>query len=282
MGYIAQALYDMDCDVKLWDIHAYGHSQNDVAQAIKHLDFDLVGVSAFSTQYAYTKWLARELKKHHPGKIILGGALPTFNPSLILERTDIDICVIGEGDTTIKSVVRDIDHLERVRGIYFRKDGEIVANPPQDYIKDLDSIPFPSYDIFPTDVYFKHIGFFGIPARRTINLVTSRGCPYHCNFCSRTFTGVRLRSIDNIIEEIRLLKERFHIDSVFFCDELVLINQKRAYELCDKIRKLGILWGCQGRVNTVDLDLLKYMKSTGCVYVGYGIESGSQKILDSM
>ncbi len=282
LGYVARVLQDMGCEVVVLDIHAHKFSQEVVSKMIEGLNYDVVGINAFSTQYAYVKWLTGELRKYHQGKIILGGPLPTFNPSLALEKTSADICVISEGDITVKSIIENLNHLEKVKGIYFIKNGEIIANPPQEYIEDLDSVPFPPYDIFPMDIYFEHIGLFGIPTRRTMSVITARGCPYRCNFCSRTIGGVRFRSIDKVIEEITLLKERFGIDSILFNDELVVVSRKRALELCDELKKLGIIWGCQGRANTVDLDLLKYMKNSGCVYVGYGIESGSQKILDNM
>jgi anaerobic magnesium-protoporphyrin IX monomethyl ester cyclase len=282
LGYIARALQDIGCEVTVFDIHAHNYTREEVAEKIGRLSYDVTGISAFSTQYAYVKWLTAELKKSHQGKIIMGGPLPTYNPAMVLEKTLADICVISEGDLTVKSLIENIDKPEKVAGIYYRQNGRIISNPPRDYVKDLDSIPFPPYDIFPMDIYFRHTGLFGMLTRKTINIVTSRGCPYRCNFCSRTFGGVRLRSIDNVIAEIRHLKERFGVDSVYFNDELLVVSKNRAQELCDKIKSLGILWGCQGRSNIVDLELLKWMKSAGCVSVGYGVESGSQKILDNM
>lgn len=282
LGYIAAALKEIGCEVEVFDIHAHNYSRKETTQKLEKLGYDLVGINAFSTQYSYIKWLTAELKKYHQGKIILGGPLPTYNPSLVLEKTDADICVISEGDATIKEIVENINNLERVRGIYFSQDGEIIATPSREYLKDVNGIPLPPYDIFPMDIYFKHISLFGAPARKTMNLITARGCPYRCNFCSRTITGARFRTIDNVIEEIKTLKKRYAIDSVLFNDELVVVSRKRVRELCDKIRDLNIIWGCQGRANTIELDLLKYMKKAGCVYVGYGIESGSQKILDNM
>jgi radical SAM superfamily enzyme YgiQ (UPF0313 family) len=200
----------------------------------------------------------------------------------VLEKTGADICVISEGDITIKSLMENFNSPEKVPGIYYRQGGRIVSTPPQKYVEDSDSIPFPLYDIFPLDIYFQHMGLFGVMARRTINIITSRGCPYRCNFCSRTLSGVRLRSADNIIAEISLLKEKYSIDSVYFNDELFVVSKKRAIELCDRLKPLDLRWGCQGRSNIVDLDLLKRMKSAGCVSVAYGVESGSQKILDNM
>lgn len=282
LGYIARALQDIGCEVEVFDIHAHNYSKEETARKLEKINYDVVGINAFSTQYSYVKWLTGELKKYHQGKIIMGGPLPTFNPSLVLEKTNADICVISEGDFIVKSLIENINHLEKVKGIHFTKNGEIIANPPQEYIEDINSIPLPPYDLFPMDIYFEHIGLFGKPGKKTMNLITARGCPYRCNFCSRTIGGARFRTIDNVVEEIKTLKERFAIDSILFNDELVVISKKRVLELCDKIKNLDIIWGCQGRANTVDLDLLKCMKNSGCVYVGYGIESGSQKILDNM
>lgn len=282
LGYIASTLQDIGCEVKVLDIHAHNYSKEETAKKIEGLSYDIVGISAFSTQYSYVKWLTSELKKYHQGKMILGGPLATFNPSLVLEKTGADICVIGEGDITIKSIVENINHLEKVKGIYFSKNGKIIANPPQEYIEEISSIPFPPYDIFPMDIYFKRSWLFGAKTRKTINLISARGCPYSCNYCSRMIRGIRFRTIDNVIEEIKILKQRFGIDSVLFNDELLVSSRKRVFEFCDKIKNLDIMWGCQGRANTVDLDLLRYMKNSGCVYVGYGIESASQQILDNM
>ncbi|MDD5492724.1 MAG: radical SAM protein, partial [bacterium] len=114
------------------------------------------------------------------------------------------------------------------------------------------------------------------------NIIAGRGCPFDCNYCSRIFHGVRLRSIDNIIAEIIWLKERYGIEGVFFCDDTLTVKKERVYELCDKIQPLGLRWNCQGRVNNVDLEMLRRMKAAGCTAVGYGIESGSQKILNNM
>ena len=282
IGYIAAALKDIGAEVEILDIHAHNYSQGETCQELDKLNYDVVGVNAFSTQYSYVKWLTGELKKRGSGKIILGGPLATYNPELVLQKTDTDICVISEGDITIREIMENLDNLAQVRGIYYTENTKIHANPPQEYIKDINSIPFSPYELFPVETYFKYLSLFGGFGKKTINMITARGCPYHCNFCSRTITGARFRTIDNVIEEIKYLKNKYAIDSVLFNDELVVVSKKRVRELCDKIRPLGIIWGCQGRVNTIDTDLLRYMKNSGCVSIGYGIESGSQTILDNM
>lgn len=267
--------------VEVFDIWAGEYTKEEVVEKIKKLECDIIGISALSTQYSYVKWLISELRKIHDCPIVVGNALATFTSDIVLKHTDADICVIGEGEITFKELVENLDNLEKVKGICFKRDGEIIRNEPRDYIKDLDTIDFPEWDLFPVDVYLKYCRVEGTntPA---FGIVTGRGCPYNCRYCSKTFHGYRNRSIDNIIQEIKLLIEKYNIKGVFFLDELVVINKERIYELCDKLEPLHIKWNCTGRVNLVDFDILKRMKKAGCVAVGYGVESGSQTILDNM
>lgn len=280
---IATALSEVGVESEILDIFALSYSREDVVEFLRKSRWDMIGINAYSTQYPWAKWLADEAKRLHPDVlIIMGGPLATFNSKLVVEKTNTDVCVISEGEETIKDIVSNMGDFSRVRGICFKSaTGAIIETTKRPYIKNIDSLPFTNYDYFLLDIYFSNMGI-GIPGVKTINMFTSRGCPYKCNFCSRTFEGSRLRSIDNIIEEIGRLKDKYGIRGIAFADELVLVNKKRAYELCEKIKPLKIYWNCQGRVNTVDLQLLKAMKAAGCTNVGYGVESGSQKILNNM
>ncbi len=157
-----------------------------------------------------------------------------------------------------------------------------MKTPAQPYIKDLDAIPFPAWNLFPITVYLNTPKYPEAYGLKTMNLITSRGCPFNCNFCSKTFSGVRMRSIDNIIEEIKELKRLYNIRALHFTEELVMMNKQRMMELCDALKPMKLKWVCQGRTNFVDYEMLKKMEEAGCVRVGYGIESGSQKILNNM
>jgi len=266
--------------VEVLDIWGNKLNEQKVIDKIKKLDYDVVGISALCTQYAYVKWLTKEIKRSFKGPIFLGGLLATYSTDIVLNNTNVDICVIGEGELTTPDLLKNLDNLGKVDGIAFRKEGKITRTKPRPYIKDLDTIPFPNRELFPVETYinstlYKDDG-------RKAEIIAGRGCPYNCVYCSKGFEGIRLRSVDNIIEEIKLLKKKYNISTISFADELVVINKKRTYELCDKIKKLGVKWACQGRLNVVDLDILKKMKDAGCKRIGYGIESGSQKILDNM
>ena len=282
LGYIARVLHNAGHQVDVLDIWAHQWTNQEVIHNIQNIDHDIIGISAFSTQYAYVKWLIAELRKYSKAKIAVGGALATFSAEIVLKHTQAEICVIGDGELTFLEALKNLDNLKTVEGIYFKQNGEIIKNSPRKYIQNLDNIEFPDWDLFPIEIYLKNCAVFGYPNIKAMNIVTSRGCPWDCRFCSKTFSGVRLRSIDNVIDEIKELKRRYDIRGIAFNDELVLINKQRAYELCEKIEPLQIKWSCQGRVNNVDLDLLKRMKKAGCLSVGYGVESGSQTILDGM
>ncbi|MCL5884408.1 MAG: cobalamin-dependent protein [Deltaproteobacteria bacterium] len=242
IGNISAALRRAGCETDLLDIFARSFSREDTSAFLSKSKWDLVGINAFSTQYEWAKWFAAETRKRQPqATIVMGGPLPTFSAEIVLRETQTDICVIGEGEETVGELVRNMDRPGSVAGIKYRDgDGRIVTTPARSYIRDLDSLPFTPYDFFDMDVYLKNSGLFGVPSIKTIGLLTSRGCPWGCRYSSRTFRGVRLRSIDKIVEEIRLLREKYGIRGVSFADELVLVNKQRGYELCEKLKPLKI------------------------------------------
>ncbi|PIR94019.1 hypothetical protein COT97_03575 [Candidatus Falkowbacteria bacterium CG10_big_fil_rev_8_21_14_0_10_39_11] len=284
MGYIAGALIEAGHEVEIFDINAYDIGKDEVLEKLVNMKFDMVGISTMSTQYNYVKWLTFELKKiNSETKIILGWVLASYNYNEVLHNTDVDVCVVGEGELTVKELLANINDYENVSGIAFKRGDEIVVNKSREYISDLKNTPSVPYHLFPVDLYIDTINVIGVKGkRRTINISTGRGCPFNCRFCSKSFSGVRLRSIDDVISEIKMLKEKYQIEGVFFTDECLVISRQRVVELCEKIKPLNVEWSCQGRVNLVDRELLLMMKDSGCRAVGYGVESGSQKILREM
>lgn len=282
LGYVASAIKKNNHSIMILDIWAHQLSKEEVVERIKSIDYDICGISALTTQYSYIKWLADQLKTYSDNNIVLGGALATLSPDVVLKNTKVDICVIGEGEITFKELVENQNDPRSVKGIYFKTDGKIVKNLPRKHIENLDEIDFPAWDLFPLDIYLDNSYLYAHPEIKAMNVITSRGCPYNCRFCSKVFKGVRLRSVDNIIKEIKTLKKRYGVEGIYFVDELFVINKKRTLEFCDKIEPLDMKWNCQGRVNYMDHELLSRMKETGCIAVGYGLESGSQTILDNM
>ncbi|MEQ1727500.1 MAG: cobalamin-dependent protein [Vicinamibacterales bacterium] len=285
LGYIARVLKDMGAHVEVLDAHAEHLSLDALVKAAGHREFNVVGITALSTQYGVVKLLAEEFKRLRPdAPVIVGGQLAHYNPHTVINHTKVDVCVIGEGEVTIQDILHNLDDLSAVAGIAYRdRDGKYRRNPDRPRIANPDAIPFPHWDAFKLDHYF-HTGAVGMRARRAINVLSSRGCPYSCTFCSLSFPNVTNRSVDNVIAEIRELQNRYGVNGIMFADELFVIDKKRVYEFCEKLTPLKISWGGQGRANIVNNDrkLLKAMRDAGCFYVGYGLESATSSMLSKM
>ena len=292
LGIIANVLVDEGHEVKILDINAEGLSKSQVKEKIDLSSrYEVIGTGGLITTYKYLKWLIPQLRGSNPNsKIVVGGGVVTENATLLLSRTPADIAVIGEGETTMKELISTLESdksLARVKGIAYKKDDQTIkVNQPRPLIKDLDVLPFPAYKLFPMDVYLHNVAHSYVLGKKTeMGIITARGCPYNCHYCYRLFGGgVRIRSIDNVIAEIRHLIGKYKVESIRLSDETFTISKKRVLEFCSKmvLEKVDVPWSCYGRVNLVDRDMLKKMKQSGCYRVGYGIESGSQRILDNM
>ncbi len=275
VGYLANQVIKAGFELEIIDINALLLSHDQVTDLLKKSKCRLFGVSAFSTQYKYYKWLTQIIKEIDKDNLIItGGPLPTHQYPMVLENTNTDICVIGEADYTIIDLLNSIDNYYKVKGIAYKKDNQIICNEPQSPF-DLDKLDFHPYHLFPVKAYFEK-------QPKQLSISVSRGCPYKCNFCSVTMPDIRLRSINHIEAELRELKKKYKIESIQISDELAILNDKRGYELSDMFVRLGLWWIAQIRVNIANYDLLKYMRNHGCRGLSAGVESGSQKMLDNM
>lgn len=292
LGYISNALTENNINHAGIDLWGLQYSEEQALEQIDFSPFDLVGISAYATQYKYLKNFSSAFRKRYPGTpIICGGPGPTFSHEMILKNTGVDVCLIGEGEITIIDLLKNFADLERVKGIAYRKNGRIVCNANREPIENLDSLIFPNRGLYDFEKILSTAndvrasndmpGLKNKP-RRSADIIAGRGCPYQCHYCSKTFAGLRLRSIDNLMVEIRELKTKYDISHLQFNDELVLVNKKRTLELCGELKKQNVTWSCQGRIDQVDRQILTAMKESGCLQVGYGVESVSQSILDNM
>ena len=288
LGIIAQVLVNEGYRVDILDINAERISKSELIKRINlKSKYDIIGVGGLITTYQFLKWLIPELRKYNSeSKIIIGGGVVTETQNLLLNKTPADIAVIGEGEMTMKELVSVLEinkPLETVRGIVYKRENQIKINPPRPLIKNLDELPLPAYELFPTDIYVHNVWIS--PKKTQINVITARGCPYNCNYCFHIFgKGARTRSINNVIEEIKYLIDKYKVESLIIQDETFSLNKKRVIEFCNSFlrEKIKIPWMCSCRVNLVDREMFAKMKQAGCYYINYGIESGSQKILDNM
>ena len=250
-------------------------------------DADVVGLTAMTPTINSAIAIARHLKKAYPDlPIVLGGAHATLLPEETLAAApEIDILVRGEGEETIIELLRVLEYkqpLSKILSISYRKDGKVVSNRVRSTNIDLDSLPFLAYHLLPWRRYRPHP-----PHGRALPfaaIITSRGCPYKCSYCSKPIFGNKFRgqSPERVVEEIAYHKEKFGIKEFAFYDDVFTLNKKRAYAIADEIIKRGlkIHWTCETRVNLVDKELLQHIKQAGCYSIAYGIESGSQEILN--
>jgi len=303
LGYVASVLLQEGHKVEIWDINAYRWSKEEVEEKIKNISYDIAGIGGIVTVYKYVKWLVNTLKKYHPEKkIIIGGSLGSSIPKIMLEKNPVDIVCIGEGEETAEELFNLLENggdLHSVKGIWFKDDnGSICANEKREPIKNLDTLPLPAWDLFPMDTYLKNP--VGAPNRNkwvdgsstegtlSMNLFASRGCPYQCIYCYHDFMGqsYRCRSPENVINEIGILYQRYNVKYFHFIDDEFVMSKDFVYKFCSLIKELmkeineKITWGCSGRANLMSEDLISVMADSGCTLIGYGIESGSQKMLD--
>lgn len=298
---IAATLRNAGFDVEILDFNAHRPSRDKIIETLRKKTWDIAGVSGLITTYLFQQWIISELKRIKPhAPVVSGGGFATSCPDLLFERTATDIAVLGEGEETILELCRAIangSNLRKILGIHFRRDGEVLRNRARKNIDNLDDVPFPAWDLLPMEIYLKNpiwgdvannsSGFSkDVKVTRSMNIISSRGCPFSCNYCYHLFgrSNYRLRSARNVIEEIEMLVDRYRVDFFGFVDDNMMASEKRLLEFCDLMEKKNfpVTWGCHGRVTSAIPHLLQRMAETGCVWIGYGIESGCQKILDAM
>ncbi len=253
--------------------------------------WDIIGFTVVTPAANQVYRLAKIVKNHSDALVIAGGPHVSALPDEALEQ-GLDLVVRGEGENTVREICRgleqqSIEALSTVQGISYlnHQNARLIHNPQREYIHNLDDLPFPARHLFPPLDSYKGQPILG--ARLPLgNVMTSRGCPYNCNFCYKAIFGrkYRHRSVENILEEWQELIEKYQVKEIAISDDLFNANPERAIEMCDRIIRENIVlpWSCPNglRVDTATEELLKKMKAAGCYRVAFGVESGSQNILD--
>ncbi|MFH1031509.1 MAG: radical SAM protein [Chloroflexota bacterium] len=250
---------------------------------------DVVGLTAMTPTINEAIAVARYLRKARLDlPIILGGAHATILPRETLQTApEIDALVTGEGEGTFIELLQALENkqtLDNILGVSYRRDGNVVINQARCQEIDMDTLPFLAYHLLPWRKYKPHP-----PHGRALPfaaIITSRGCPYRCSYCSKPIFGGQFRgqSPERVAEEVSYYVKRFGIKEIAFYDDVFTLNKKRAYTIADEILKRGlkISWTCETRVNLIDKELLRQFKKAGCYSIAYGIESGSPEILKAI
>ncbi len=257
--------------------------------------YDVVGISA-PTVLIENAWAAAREAKARGATTILGGPHLTLQPDESMQRPEVDLVVRGEGEDALVEILRvlevkplDRGAFQKILGLSWRDDGgKIMHNLDRPLRSDLDNIPLPAYQLFKIERYTNLNPLTdGLdPHARAYTIVTSRGCPYKCTYCSKPITGDtwRPRSVENVVKEWRMLVRDFHATEIGLTDDIWNLNLNRAKDLCraliaEKLNTVPWVTIHGMKVNHTDLELFQLMKAAGCKRVGFGVENGDEEIL---
>jgi len=275
----------------------FGYSPREIIEQVKAYDADIVGIGCLASfHFPDVVDLVNRIKKIKKDVItITGGTHPTFLVQDIMQKHEnIDFIVLGEGERTFPQLCQCLKNgrsYADLNGLAFRNSGNIRINPRTEYISDLDSLPYPAFDLFPLDFYWEHKVPFSITSRcrRTAPIMTSRGCPSQCVFCaSRNYWGdrYRMRSVESVLDEVEHLVQKYGIEEIQFIDDNLTCDKKRARAIFEGIieRKLDISWSTPNGVAvwTLDEELIRLMKKSGCYELAVAFESGDQDVLNNI
>jgi len=292
LAYIAAVLEEGNIEVEVVDAEVERLSWKALQKRYNESQPDLIGITSL-TESRYESFKCAEIAKQalSDSTVVMGGPHVSLTPDDTLAHIpSVDVIVRGEGEHTIKQlceVLQTTGDLHCVDGISFREEGKIIHNKTRQWIQDLDTLPLPARHLLPLDKYNFRLN---VPEKGKLpatNVITSRGCPIGCSFCATSnMLGKRwrARSPSNVILELEHLVERYGTKAIFFYDDIFTMDKKRTVELCNLMieRGLELNYICMTRVDTLDKPLLTKMKESGCYRIHYGVESGSQKILDNI
>ena len=271
-----------ECNLTLLDAIAEPYGLDETVKNLSSAKPDIiVSIQGFECFEEDMHALVHIKKQIPSAKLILFGHYATLFPEEILEKTNVDLIILGEPDNIFYALLDALVNggdLAKVEGIAYRTEAGIVVQKGDERITHPELLPMPAYELLKADKYFEPF------LKPPFGLIQSaRGCPYSCNYCVRSF-GKRLtyRTPDQIIEEIIFLKEKFGIRSLRFIDDTFTVHTKRVVELCQKMidQKLDIEWTCLSRISTLKPEMVPIMKQAGCKRIYFGVESGSQKVLN--
>lgn len=288
-GYVHETTLPQDRD-----FFQFGLEHNEIKKRIEAAAPDFVGISCLlSVQYPSVLKICRDVKNIDRSIMVaIGGPHPSFAARAILEKNqDVDFVVIGEGEYTVRDLLRSLnkgESLSGLDGLAYRDNGSVYVNPKRKFIEYLDDLPFPSRELFLMEKYNAHPPFWAIPRKgqNYASLVTSRGCPTRCSFCqSSVYWGVRYRqrSVENVLAEMEYLQARHKVTNFHFVDDNLTLDRQRAKTLFQEFirRDWRISWCAPNGVClwTLDEELIDLMKQSGCYELNFGIESGSPEVL---
>jgi anaerobic magnesium-protoporphyrin IX monomethyl ester cyclase len=288
LAYVASSLEKAGFQVEVIDNYLLKKPIDYIKGEIKRLSPEMVGITCGSVTYRRCIEAVKAVKEVLPScKVIVGGWHPSYLPESMLQHSEIDYVVMGEGERAIVELANGIKKGEdnsviaKISGVACRHKGKMVKTASS-FIDDLDKVPFPARHLLPMDLYLREMEFLDANPVDTMNVI--RGCPYECAFCeTRRLWGSKCRAFSprRVVEELNHLVSTYNTKGIYFVGDNFTIHKKRTIELCQEIKKskLDLEWICDTRVDLVSRDLLHKMKSAGCRTIWFGVESGAPRIL---
>ena len=288
--YIGALLISEGLNITLLDYNAEPKNFDEIEKEIQQINAPIFAITSLSSGYSFVKKIVPKIRKNAPNsRILLGGSITFGIPEFILQKTGVDVVVEGEAESCILPIVEAIlsnKEFWNIPGVHSMVNNKIKRpQQHQNIVHDLSVLPFPAWHLVNVEEYIsKSLHSWHSEQMRSFPILASRGCPYNCNFCSKTLgSGIRVRGYD-LVEEIQTAIDRYHIDDIWFIDEEFALSEKRLMEMCKIMRSIPkpLTFVCSMRVDRVSSKGLRAMKNAGCRRIIYGVESGSPKILRAM
>lgn len=286
LAYVATIVKNEGHEVYFFDALAEAAIIEDVNKIIQK--YDVVVISTSMMSFREDVSLLFELKKENPNlKSIIFGSHSTFMPQFCLNEEAVDIIIMGEPEFIIRDLINSMDKKDSswksVKGIGYREKDKQIINEPYPFIDNLDELPFVDRNMLPDGIDYFHPLIKRMPYT---TIMTSRGCPAKCNFCTvGRFYGrkTRYRSAENVLDELEMIQKQGYKE-VFIRDETFTVYRERNQKICEEMirRKIDLTWIANARVGTIDRDMAILMKKAGCHTIKFGVESGNQQILNNI
>lgn len=250
--------------------------------------FDVIGVSSMTVHFYNANKFGRELRQRYDGYIMLGGI--HFSLEKILPDWA-DLGVVGEGEITLLELVQlfmekgsyDCEGLKGIKGVAYRENGKLIFNEPRPLMKNLDDIPFPARDLVDMEYYLKPNNTFGTKVGRGLSIMTSRGCPFHCDFCSTSemWVNTRFHSAEYVVDEIEMLVKEYGVEYLYVVDDNFCSNKQRLKDIGRLMTERGIKVeiGASGRIEYYDDEIRDIYRQIGIKALSFGFETGSDRML---
>lgn len=280
LGYLAGELKKSH-EVKAYHYQKMSLAKKDTREKISFFKPEVIGLTCNTFNRGNVRLMIRFIRRIDKNiKIVVGGVHASFCYEQILKQYGADAVVVGEGEYKLKELCDALEKntpLELVKGIAYKKNNEVVLTSCREAVDNLDDLAMPDYEYARPYIERSKMGF----------VITSRGCPVRCTFCSTSsFWGqkVRMNSVQRVVDEIEMLISDFKVKKIFFHDDTFNLGIFRVKAICEEIiaRGIKIEWGCLCRVTPVSEDMIALMVEAGCRYICWGVETGSEKILKKL